>query len=209
MTEPPARESRSGQTIAILNDAGLSDDERVERLLPLVYDQLRAVAERALADERPDHTLQATALVHEAYLRLAGTRETPWSGRAHYFVAAAEAIRRILLDHAKARGRVKRGGGAARMSLADVGELARQDSADIVRFDDGFRRLETEDPDVAAVVRLRFFAGLSVSQTADALRVSTSTVDRRWAFGRSWLFRWMRQDDGQDATGHEANPDAV
>ncbi len=183
-------------------NASATPDQRVERLLPLVYAQLRAVAERALAAERPDHTLQATALVHEAYLRLVGDRRVPWSGRAHFYAAAAEAMRRILLDHARAKARKKRGGDHPRVPFASVGELAAHDPSEILRFDDAFRRLEDESPDAAAVVRLRFFAGLSVAHTAEALGLSTSTVDRRWAFARARLFQWMRRhgDDRDDAT---------
>ncbi len=178
-------------TLSILLDETKDSAQRVECLLPLVYDQLRAVAQRALAADRPDHTLQATALVHEAYLKLVGEREIPWASRAHFHVAAAEAMRRILLDHARARGRVKRGGGRARLTLSDVAELATKPE-EIVRFDEGFRRLEDESPEAAEIVRLRFFAGLSVEQTAEALGVSTSTVDRRWAFARAWLYQAFR-----------------
>lgn len=180
-------EARDSDTLTILLDETKGSAERVESLLPLVYDQLRAVAQRALAAERPDHTLQATALVHEAYVRLVGEREVPWVNRAHFYVAAAEAMRRILLDHGRARGRVKRGGGRARLGLSDVTDLAANPD-DIVRFDEAFRRLEDESPEAAAIVRLRFFAGLSVEQTAEALGVSTSTVDRRWAFARARLY---------------------
>jgi len=182
-------------TLAILLDETKDSSHRVECLLPLVYDQLRAVAQRALAAERPGHTLQATALVHEAYLKLVGEREIPWASRAHFYVAAAEAMRRILIDHARARGRVKRGGGGrARLTLSDVTDLASKPD-EIVRFDEAFRRLEGESSEAAAIVRLRFFAGLSVEQTAEALGVSTSTVDRRWAFARAWLYRALR--DGE------------
>ncbi len=144
-----------------------------------------------MAGERPDHTLQATALVHEAFLRLVGDREIPWTGRAHFYVAAAEAMRRILLDHAKARRRIKRGGGRAPLALADVADLAARDSREVLMFDEAFRRLEDESPETAMIVRLRFFAGLGVEHTAEALRISTSTVDRRWAFARAWLFRQL------------------
>jgi RNA polymerase sigma factor (TIGR02999 family) len=177
----------ANETVTILLNDAASDAERLERLLPLVYGQLRATAQQALAAERPDHTLQATALVHEAYLRLVGDREIPWTGRAHFYAAAAEAMRRILLDHAKARGRVKRGGDREKLALSSVLDLARENSSEIVRFDDAFRRLEGESPEGAAVVRLRFYAGLSVEQTAEALGLSVSTVNRRWAFARSWL----------------------
>lgn len=188
----PNPDDASTDTLELILDEALSDDERLERLLPLVYDQLRAVAQRALAAERPDHTLQATALVHEAYVKLVGPREAPWSNKAHFFVAAAEAMRRILLDHAKAGARVKRGGGRRPGSLADVAELAGHGAEEILKFDEGFERLEAEAPDVAAIVRLRFYAGLSIEQTGEALGISASTVDRRMAFGRSWLYRWMQ-----------------
>lgn len=194
-------------TLDLLLDREVTDQQRLERLLPLVYDQLRAVAQQALAAERPEHTLQATALVHEAYLRLVGDRRTPWSSRAHFFVAAAEAMRRILIDHARSKGRVKRGGARADLRLSNVGELAARESWQILMFDEAFRRLEDASPNTAAVVRLRFYAGLSVDQTASALGISASTVDRRWAFGKSWLFRWMSDDDNherQDSRGTDS-----
>lgn len=183
------------QTLTILLDEAKDSAQRVECLLPLVYGQLRAVAQRALNAERPDHTLNATALVHEAYLKLVGEREIPWANKAHFYVAAAEAMRRILLDHARARGRVKRGGGRDRLALSGLADLATTPD-EIVRFDDAFRRLEAESGDAAAIVRLRFFAGLSVEQTAEALGVSTSTVDRRWSFARAWLYQALREDAG-------------
>jgi RNA polymerase sigma factor (TIGR02999 family) len=192
-----ADDDSNSQTLSILLDETQSDTERVARLLPLVYDQLRAAAERALATERADHTLQATALVHEAYLRLVGDREMHWSGKAHFYVAAAEAMRRILLDHARSRGRLKRGGGRARLDLESVGDLAAGDAAGILGFDDLFRRLESEHPEAAAVVRLRFYAGLTIEQTARALGLSSNTVDRRWALARAWLFRETRAGDAQ------------
>ena len=182
----------SSPTLSILLDKSQSDADRVANLLPLVYDQLRAIAERALSSERPDHTLQATALVHEVYLRLVGDRAVPWSSKAHFYVAAAEAMRRILIDHARSRGRAKRGGGRAKLSLVSVADLAASDSSEILGFDKVFRRLESESTEVAAVVRLRFYAGLTIDQTAEALGVSSNTVDRRWSFARAWLFRAMR-----------------
>ncbi len=178
-------------TADLLLDESLDSSARAEKLLPLVYEQLRAVAQRAMADERPDHTLQATALVHEAFLRLVGDREIPWTGKAHFYVAAAEAMRRILLDHAKARARIKRGGRRSPLALTDVADLAARDSRELLMFDEAFRRLEDESPEAAAIVRLRFFAGLGVGHTAEALGISTSTVDRRWAFARAWLFRQL------------------
>jgi len=184
----------------LLTLAEAGDKSAVDRLFPLVYRQLRQAAQRQIASERPDHTLSATALVHEAYLRLIGPRDVPWSGRQHFYAAAAEAMRRILVDHARARARVKRGGGARipAGSMADfdsLGELATREPQEILSFDDAIRRLEVEAPDSAAVVRLRFFAGLTIDQTAQALGVSARTVDRLWIYARAWLRRALREFD--------------
>lgn len=152
-----------------------------------------------MTGERGGHTLGATALVHEAYLKLIGPREVPWAGRGHFHAAAAEAMRRILLDHAKGRARLKRGGPSGRAAtgtdVPDLAGLACRDSEEIVRFDGVFRRLKAEFPDGAAVARLRFYAGLSVDQTAEALGMSTSIVDRRWAFARAWLYQRLHEGE--------------
>lgn len=181
----------------LMSAAAAGDGDAINRLLPLVYEQLRKSAELQMANERNDHSLSATALVHEAYLKLAGPRHVPWAGRGHFYAAAAEAMRRILLDHARSKDRLKRGGGHSRprSSFEDFAGLACRDSEEIVRFDGALRRLEIESPDGAAVVRLRFFAGLSVEQTAAALGLSQSTVDRRWAFARAWLYRQLHETE--------------
>ncbi len=187
----------------LLADPSLSDDDRAARLLPLVYEQLRAVANARMGGERRDHTLQATALVHEAYLRLVGERQIPWQNRAHFYAAAAEAMQRILLDHAKGKGRQKRGGNRRHEPLhANVCDLAAADDPEaIVSLDRAVRRLESEDSGIGAVVRLRFYAGLTIEQTGEALGISPATVKRRWEFGRTWLFRELREaDHGTDAT---------
>src|SRR5687768_4729985 len=164
-------------------EAGAAD-----QLLPLVYEELKALARRRMADERAGHTLQATALVHEAYLRLVGPAPGAapgWSGRGHFYAAAAEAMRRILVEHARARGRSKRGGGAERVSLQSLAsvELASACDADeLLALDAAFEALERLSPDAAAVVRLRFYAGLSVEETAGALNVSDRTVNREWNY---------------------------
>jgi RNA polymerase sigma-70 factor (ECF subfamily) len=174
------------------------DKAAADGLLPFVYDQLRKAAQLGLSGERPDHTLSATALVHEAYLKLVGPREVAWAGRGHFYAAAAEAMRRILLDHARARGRVKRGGGLGRINLDDTATLGGPvaedhgpDHADFVALDDAMCRLASRDPRMAEVVRLRFYAGLEISQVALVLSVSERTVKNDWAFAKAWLEREM------------------
>lgn len=167
-------------------------------LLEQVYEQLRGLAQLRLSQERPGHTLQATALVHEVYLRLARGNPGAFASRGQFFHAAAEAMRRILIEHARARGRQKRGGGAARLPLSNVLDLAQaSDPSEILALDDAICRLEEQMPEAAAVVRLRFFAGLSVQETAEALGVSPRTVDREWTYARAWLFRQLAEPSPQ------------
>lgn len=192
---------RVTEVTVLMNAAANGDKGAADQLLPLVYDQLRKAAQVGLATERSGHTLSATALVHEAYLKLVGPREVPWAGRGHFYAAAAEAMRRVLLDHAKARGRHKRGGDGqnppGRADFASVIELAAaEDPEQIVSFDAALCRLEEESAEAGLVVRLRFFAGLSVEQTALAMGVSERTVNRVWTFARAWLHRALR-DGGQ------------
>jgi RNA polymerase sigma factor (TIGR02999 family) len=165
------------------------DESAAAQLLPLVYAQLRAIAVQRLAHERHDHTLQATALVHEAYLRMFGDRDMAWNDRAHFFHMAAESMRRLLIEHARRRGRIKRGGDRRREPLNVLDLAADQDETQIVALDEAVRRLEGVDPAAAEVVRLRFFAGLSVEHAAAALNVSPRTIKRDWAFARAWLHR--------------------
>lgn len=164
------------------------DQDAADRLLPLVYEQLRKAAQRDLASEAHGHTLSATALVHEAYLKLVGPREVAWANRAHFYAAAAEAMRRILLDHARARGR--RGGVPLRLSeISDVAALASTGSEEIVAVDEAIGRLEREEPQAAALVRLRFYAGLGVDEAAQALGLSPRTAARLWTYARAVLYR--------------------
>ena len=178
-------------TLAILLDDQQDPARRAEKLLPLVYDQLRAAAQECLRRERPGHTLQATALVHEAFLKLVGPRDLPWQNRAHFYAAAAEAMRRILVDHARARAAQSRGGPEARRAALDLSTLpdpsSERESAGFLILDEAVSRLESVDPEAASVVRLRYFAGLDVEETAAALGVSIATVKRVWAFARGWL----------------------
>ena len=186
------------QVTRILHRAGAGDCAAIDELLPLVYEQLRRDAQHRMAGERADHTLDATALVHEAYLRLVGDRRLPWQNRAHFYAAAAEAMRRILLDHAKARGREKRGGGRKRVpvSVADIADSWNLEET--LSLDEALRRLMDRDPNIGRVVQLRFFTGLSIDDTAEALGVSAATVKRRWEFGRTWLYRELRRDENHD-----------
>ena len=163
------------------------DTWAADKLLPLVYAQLRAIARERMAQERAGHTLQATALVHEAYLRLIGGQRVGWANRAHFYLAAGEAMRRILIEHARKRRRIKRGGDRRRAPVSVADLAAKQDFEEIVAVDDAIRRLGEEDAQTAKVVRLRFFAGLSVDDTARALDLSPRTVAREWAYARAWL----------------------
>ncbi|MDB5297924.1 MAG: hypothetical protein JWO31_3907 [Phycisphaerales bacterium] len=161
-------------------------------LLPLVYDHLRRLARQRMATERTDHTLQATALAHEAFARIVGPSgaDAPFADAAQFFNAAAEAMRRILIEHARTHGAKKRGGSGRRVEFSSVLDLAvAPDSEENLAFDDALLRLERETPLAARVVRLRFYAGLSVDDTATALGVAPRTVDREWKYARAWLFR--------------------
>lgn len=167
-------------------------------LIDLVYDQLRAIAQARMNAERRDHTLQATGLVNEACIRLLGSTDQTFADRGHFFRAAAEAMRRVLIDHARSRAAEKRGGSAARKISIDVLDLAANaDPQAILELDDAIERLRQEDPDAGDVVRLRFFAGLSVTEAASVRGVSERTVARDWAFARARLSELL--DDGADA----------
>ncbi|MCI0366464.1 MAG: sigma-70 family RNA polymerase sigma factor [Phycisphaerales bacterium] len=185
------------QVTRILSDLAAGRRESAGELLPLVYQQLRAIAQQRMNQERGGHTLQATALVHEAYLRLVGDGETRWDHRGHFFAAAAEAMRRILIEHARARSRHKRGGPQSRrleMRVEDVADLAAcENPQQVIALDDAFCRLQREEPRAADVVRLRFYAGMSVDDTAKVLGVSPRTVDLDWSFARAWLYRALQE----------------
>lgn len=168
-----------------------ADRQHNENLLAQVYEQLRAIARHRIASEAPGHTLQATALVHEAYMKLCLSNSSfKLNDRTQFVMMAAEAMRRVLIDHARTRQRVKRGGGVARRAPADVADLAEdQDGDQIMALDEAIHRFEEQDPQAAQVVKLRFFAGLSVVETAECLGLSERTVKRDWQFARAWLFR--------------------
>jgi RNA polymerase sigma factor (TIGR02999 family) len=171
----------------LLERAQGGDPRVTDELFPIVYEELRSIAARFLKGEGRPQTLQATALVHEAYIRLVGPGQTTWENRAHFFGAAARAIRRILTDSARARGRIKRGGGQSRAPLDEALVVAPMPEVDLEGLDEALNQLASLDAQKARVVELRFFAGLTVEQTAQALGISTSTVARDWQFARVWL----------------------
>jgi RNA polymerase sigma factor (TIGR02999 family) len=176
----------------ILSAVEQGDVGASERLLPLVYDELRKLAARRLAQEKPGQTLQATALVHEAYLRLVDAEGgVQWHGRGHFFAAAAEAMRRILVDSARRKRRPKHGGDQKRVELDDAGDAIAAPIEDLLTLDDALRKLTSVDRVSADLVKLRYFAGLSIDDAAGALGMSPRTADRRWSYARAWLRQEM------------------
>lgn len=172
----------------LLDAAAAGDRKAAADLLPLVYDELRKLAAARLADERPGQTLQATALVHEAYLRLiGGSQPQEWSGRGHFFAAAAEAMRRVLINRARDKQRLKRGGGRERVDLDALADPSNAPDADLIELDDALSRLAGVNSQAAELVKLRFFAGLTLHEAAAALGVPPRSADRLWAFARAWL----------------------
>jgi RNA polymerase sigma-70 factor, ECF subfamily len=178
----------------ILELASAGDAEALDRLVPLLYDELRAMAHRQLLAES-EPTLQTTALVHEAYLKLAGGRSTA-RGRAYFFAAAAQAMRQVLIDRARRRQAAKRGGSAERVTLGEQDAAVDAYSIELLELDDALRRLAVRSARQARVVEYRFFAGMSVNETAEALGVSSRTVEADWAIARAWLFRELGRDAG-------------
>lgn len=178
-----------------------TDRDAANRLLQTLYTALRREARRRMAAERADHTFSATALVHEAYLKLCGPRDRQWQNRAHFYAAAVEAMRQVLLDHAKSRKRRKRGGGARRIGLDAVELAVRSEPTDFLSLDEAICRLTQQAPEMGEVTRMRFYAGLSIEETAAALKLSPATVKRRWEFARTWLFKELGhlREGGSDA----------
>jgi RNA polymerase sigma factor (TIGR02999 family) len=191
---------RMSDVTRILSAIEQGDPHAAEQLLPLVYDELRRLAAQKLAGEKPGQTLQATALVHEAYLRLTGTEGTRlWNGRAHFFRAAADAMRRILVDRAREKNSQKRGGAWRQVDLDLVAEVGQDPSEDVVALSEALDLLAERDPEKVELVKLRFFAGLSVEEAADLLGISRATADRHWRYARTWLYCALTQEGGPDA----------
>ena len=171
--------------------------EGIEKLMALVYDDLRKLAAWHLQSERPDHTLQPTALVHEVYLKLAAQNPVEWQNKAHFFALVAQIMRRILVDYARTRQRGKRGGAQTRISLEDAATLSSSSDPELIALDEALNALAEKDPRKSLIVELRYFGGLSIEETAEALGVSITTVSREWTVAKAWLRREMRQDPGQ------------
>ncbi|MCF7973206.1 MAG: sigma-70 family RNA polymerase sigma factor [Phycisphaerae bacterium] len=184
----------------ILNAIEQGDEAATDTLLPLVYDELRQLAAQKLSQERPDHTLQATALVHEAYLRLLGQEASSFNNRNHFFGAAAKAMRRILVDRARSKKRLKRGGGHRRIELNDACIAVESAPDTLLILDEALTRLSNIDSEAAKLIQLCFFGGLTLEQGAEVLGVSLRTAYRYWAFARAWLYDHMAKEDKAEAS---------
>ncbi len=172
----------------ILNAIEQGDAKAADELLPLVYEELRRLASRKMSQEQPGQTLQATALVHEAYIRLVGAEDQQWKGRTHFFAAAAESMRRILIENARRKQRQKRGGGYQRIDIEDSDVATEGPSTDVIALDEALAKLAEEDPIKADLVKLRYFAGLTIEQAAKILEISQATAERYWSYARAFLF---------------------
>lgn len=191
---PPHREV--SQLLADLRDG---DSAALDELMPLVYGELRRLAHRYMQRERAGHTLQTTALVHEAYTRLCGGQQVAWQNRAHFFGVAARVMRHLLVDHARSRGYAKRGGGVRRVTLEQAALVSPERSAEVLALDEALERFAVLDPRKSRLVELRYFGGLSVEETAEVLGVSGITVKREWLKAKAWLYRELSQEATHDA----------
>ena len=195
----PVAETSAGKVTEVLRAASSGDPRVADELLPLVYDELRRLAGHQMARETPGQTLQPTALVHEAYLRLVGPQEIAWENRGHFFAAAARAMRQILVNRAHKRRAAKHGGGRAKVSLQDAGPVAGEPPADeLLALDEALDRLAEAAPEKARIVMLRYFTGLTVEETAKALGLSPRTVKRHWRFAKAWLHSEMTDDERRE-----------
>ena len=189
MTRPPANIT---QLLVAWNGG---DKAALDQLIPIVYQELRRQASNYLRHERPGHTLQTTALIHEAYLRLVDQKSVQWQNRAQFFGIAAQLMRRILVDHARTKHRAKRGGSAVRLSLSDATAVTKEANLDLIEIDEALNRLAEIDEQQAKIVELRFFSGLNVEETAAALNISPATVKRDWSVAKAWLHREITRNE--------------
>ncbi len=190
-------EGSSAAVTQLLSDWSKGDQSALEQLLPMVYGELRRLASAYLRRERPDHTLQSTALVHEAFLRLVDQHDVQWRSRAHFYAIAAQMIRRILVDYARAQQAEKRGSGAVKLALDEAVGVPMRSDVDLLGLNDALDRLAGFDPRQSRLVELRFFAGLSIEETAEAMEMSPATIKREWSSARAWLFREMTRGSAQ------------
>jgi RNA polymerase sigma factor (TIGR02999 family) len=188
--------SEAAGVTALLNKLTAGDSAAASQVVPLIYEELRRLAAHYMAAERPGHTLQTTALVHEAYLRLVDQRQASWQSRAHFYGAAAGVMRRILVDHARARLTAKRGGDAPHLALDEALVFSDEQSDELVRLDEALGRLAQMNPRQSRVIQLRFFAGLTVEEISEVMGISPKTVKRDWSFARAWLHRELRGRPG-------------
>ena len=193
MTDPPPRE-----VTQLLIDWSGGDQAAFDKLVPLVYEELRRLAHHYMSREHVGHTLQTTALVNEAYLRLVDQKRVRWQNRAHFFGIAAQMMRRILVDYARKRRYAKRGGELLKVSLAEAEGLSDERAADIAALDEALKSLAEIDPQQSRVVELRFFGGLTIEETAEVLGLSRDMVNREWATAKAWLYQEMSKSDGDD-----------
>jgi RNA polymerase sigma-70 factor, ECF subfamily len=182
----------------LLADWGRGDRSALDKLFPLVHAELRRIARRQMSQERAGHTLQATALVNEAYLKLAGQEGFEWHDRAHFYAVCAQVMRHILIDHARGHARDKRGGGAIQVSLNEVAVMPAEQAEDFVALDAALCALEAVDPQKGRIVELRYFGGLSIEETAEVLKISPRTVRREWQRAKAWLYRMIAEGGGDE-----------
>lgn len=180
---------RTQDVTEVLHQLSDGHEAAPRKLMPLVYDELRKLAQGYLQGERTDHTLQATALVHEAYIRLVDWKNVSWQNRAHFFALAAQVMRRILVDHARAHNAEKRGGAMTKLALEEAISFPQQSEIDLLALDDALKALAELDPTQSKIVELRFFGGLTIEETAEAMRISPATVKREWTLAKAWLHK--------------------
>ena len=180
-------ETSPDEVTGLLRDWGNGNQQALEKLVPLLYSELRQMAHKCLYRERPGHTLQTTALVHEAYLKLIDQRDARWQNRAHFFAIAAQAMRRILVDSARRHMAMKRGGPAEKLSLDEVASISLEPDPILLPLDEALNELAEIDPQQSRIVELRFFGGLTIEETAEVMKVSSDTIKREWAMARAWL----------------------